>query len=52
MFHIVQWQMHTTNQKLQGIVWEICVKKYALKKNYIAFFSLRNQLNCAFVYAH
>ena len=31
-------------------------KKYALKKNYLqcftAFFSLRNQLNCAFVYAH
>ena len=32
MFHIVQWQMPTTNQKLQGIVWEICVKSMRLRK--------------------
>ena len=25
-FYTVQWSMRTTNQKLQGIVWEIGVK--------------------------
>ena len=26
MFYTVQTQLHTTNQKLEGNVWEICVK--------------------------
>ena len=32
MFHTVQWRTHTTNQKLEGIVWEICVKSLHLRK--------------------
>ena len=40
MFHIVQWQMPTTNQKLQGIVWEICVKSMRLRKLFAVFYCI------------
>ena len=26
LFTTVRWSMHTTNQKLEGNVWEICIK--------------------------
>ena len=26
MFYTVQWSMHATNQKLEGNIWEICLK--------------------------
>ena len=32
MFNTVQTQMHNTNQKLEGNLWEICVKSLHLRK--------------------
>ena len=56
MFNTVQLQMHATNQKLEGNVWEMCVKKSALKKInfqcFTAFQGLRFVSYYAFVYAH
>ena len=55
MFYTVQTQLHTTNQKLEGNVWEICVKSLLfLKLNlqcFSAYLDLRNVWYCAFVVA-
>ena len=32
MFNTVQLRMHATNQKLEGNVWEMCVKSLHLRK--------------------